>query len=498
MDFALLLEKAYIFYNRVTMNTQILPVILSGGAGTRLWPVSREGHPKPFMKLADGQSLLEKTYLRASALAQCLKVDGKSTVMTVTNSEYYFLSRDVESKTKINSLFLLEPFGRNTAAAIALAAHQAIHRFGQNILLLILPADHLIDDVRHFDQAVQKAFDLAQQGYLVTFGITPTAPETGFGYIECGDDLGSGKKVSRFVEKPSLDKAQQYLSAGNYLWNSGMFCFGAATLLEQMHRFAPTVAASAKACWDAIGEQEKSDAAIEIPAPVFESVPSISIDYALMEHSDRVVVVEGGFAWNDIGSWAAVRDLAPPDSAGNRALGECIFVDSSNTFVQSEDRLVATVGLKDVMIIDTPDALLVVDANRSQDVKSVVSELKLADHHIAKLHKTVSRPWGTYTVLEEGTNFKIKRIEVKPKARLSLQMHHHRSEHWVVVSGLAKVVNGEKTLNLAINESTYIPAGHKHRLENIGSEVLVLIEVQSGTYTGEDDIIRFDDEYGRE
>jgi mannose-1-phosphate guanylyltransferase len=480
------------------MNTQILPVILSGGAGTRLWPVSREGHPKPFMKLADGQSLLEKTYLRATALAQCLQVDGCPTVMTVTNTEYYFLSRDVQSKANINSLFLLEPFARNTAGAIGLAAYQAIHRFGENIVLLILPADHLIDDVRHFDDAVKKAFDLANQGYLVTFGITPTAPETGFGYIECGPPLGEGKKVSRFVEKPNLEKAQQYLSTGNYLWNSGMFCFSAATLIEQMGRFAPTVAARTKSCWDAIGPQEKLDSAIEIPTTVFEGVPSISIDYALMEHSDQVVVVEGRFTWNDIGSWAAVRDLALPDSDGNRALGECIFVDSSNTFVQSEDRLVATVGLKDVMIIDTPDALLVVDANRSQDVKSVVSELKLADHHITKLHKTVSRPWGTYTVLEEGPNFKIKRIEVKPNARLSLQMHHHRSEHWVVVSGLAKVVNGEKTLSLAMNESTYIPAGHQHRLENPGSEVLVVIEVQSGAYTGEDDIIRFDDEYGRE
>ncbi len=479
------------------MNTQILPVILSGGAGTRLWPVSREGHPKPFMKLADGQSLLEKTYLRAASLDQCLRVDGRPTVMTVTNAQYYFLSRDVESKANINSLFLLEPFARNTAAAIALAAYQAINRFGDDIILLILPADHLIDDVGHFDEAVNKALHLAQQGYLVTFGITPTVPETGFGYIECGEDLGGGKKVSRFVEKPSLEKAEQYLSAGNYLWNSGMFCFGARTLLEQMERWAPTVSLSAKACWDTIGNKEIFDSAIEIPAGVFEGVPSISIDYALMEHSEKVVVVEGRFAWNDIGSWAAVRDLALPDSNGNRALGECIFVDSSNTFVQSEDRLVATVGLKDVMIIDTPDALLVVDANRSQDVKSVVSELKLADHEIARLHKTVARPWGTYTVLEEGINFKIKRIEVKPKARLSLQMHHHRSEHWVVVSGIAKVVNGEKTLTLATNESTYIPAGHKHRLENIGSEVLVLIEVQSGSYTGEDDIIRFDDEYGR-
>ena len=480
------------------MNNQILPVILSGGAGTRLWPVSREGHPKPFMKLADGQSLLEKTYLRAAALKQCLHVDGRPTLLTVTNADYYFLSRDVEAKAQVHSLFLLEPFARNTAAAIALAAHQAISRFGPNITLLILPADHLIDHLAHFDQAVSQAWDLAQQGYLVTFGITPNAPETGFGYIECGQDLGAGKQVSRFVEKPSIEKAQQYLAAGNYLWNSGMFCFGAATVLSQLERWAPEVASSAKACWDAMSAQANPDSALEISAAAFEKVPSISIDYALMETSDKVVVVAGSFAWNDIGSWAAVRDLAVPDSAGNRALGECIFVDCNNTFVQSEDRLVATVGLNDVMIIDTADALLVVDANRSQEVKSVVSELKLADHQIAKLHKTVARPWGTYTVLEEGTNFKIKRIEVKPKARLSLQMHQHRSEHWVVVSGVAKVVNGEQTLTLNMNESTYIPAGHKHRLENIGSEVLVVIEVQSGAYTGEDDIVRFDDAYGRQ
>jgi mannose-1-phosphate guanylyltransferase / mannose-6-phosphate isomerase len=487
-----------IFYNLAVMNTQILPVILSGGAGTRLWPVSREGHPKPFMKLADGQSLLEKTYLRAASLAQCLRIDGQATVLTVTNHDYYFLSRDVETRANILSHFLLEPCARNTAAAIALAAHQAIYQFGENIVLLILPADHLIDELQYFDDAVKKASALAEQGYLVTFGISPTTPETGFGYIECGQALGPGKVVSRFVEKPNLAKAQQFLSAGNYLWNSGMFCFEARTLLAQMEQYAPEIAGSAKACWNAIRPEERGDATIQIPTASFEKVPSISIDYALMERSDKVAVVEGLFAWNDIGSWAAVRDLAVPDASGNRALGECIFVDSSNTFVQSEDRLVATVGLKDVMIIDTSDALLVVDANRSQDVKSVVTELKLADHHIAKLHKTVARPWGTYTVLEEGPNFKIKRIEVKPKARLSLQMHQHRSEHWVVVSGLAKVVNGDSTLTLAMNESTYIPAGHKHRLENIGLDSLVVIEVQSGTYTGEDDIVRFDDEYGRQ
>jgi len=277
-----------------------------------------------------------------------------------------------------------------------------------------------------------------------------------------------------------------------------MFCFKATTLLEQMQLWAPKLASSTRLCWDAMQQAQSPTSGTEvIPAALFEAVPNISIDYALMERSDRVAVVEGAFAWNDIGSWAAVRDLAKPDANGNRALGESVFVDSTNTFVQSEDRLVAAVGLNNIMIIDTPDALLVTDANRSQDVKTVVTQLKLADHAIVKLHRTVSRPWGAYTVLEEGANFKIKRIEVKPNARLSLQMHHHRSEHWIVVSGHAKVINGEQVLMLSTNESTYIPAGHKHRLENTGSEILVMIEVQSGSYTGEDDIVRFDDEYGR-
>jgi mannose-1-phosphate guanylyltransferase len=475
----------------------LLPVILSGGAGTRLWPVSREAHPKPFMQLADGQSLLEKTYRRAGGLSGCLQVDGKPGLLTVTNRDYYFLSRDTELKASVSSLFLLEPFARNTAGAIGLAALQAIAHYGQEVILLVLPADHLIQNESALNQAVNDAIDLAGQGYLVTFGIPPSRPETGFGYIECGEILGAGKKVSRFVEKPNLHTAEQYVASGNYLWNSGMFCFKASTLLEQMQLCAPKVKSAINACWQAMQPECASTHALEINPELFECVPNISIDYALMERSDKVAVVQAGFDWNDIGSWAAVRDLAKPDNQGNRALGESVFVDCTNTFVQSEDRLVATVGIHDVMIIDTPDALLVMDANRSQEVKSVVTQLKLADHEIVKLHKTVSRPWGTYTILEEGINFKIKRIEVKPHARLSLQMHHHRSEHWVIVSGQAQVTNGEQVLTLSTNESTYIPAGHKHRLENLGSEMLVMIEVQSGQYTGEDDIIRFDDEYGR-
>jgi mannose-1-phosphate guanylyltransferase len=449
------------------------------------------------MKLADGQTLLEKTYLRASLLSRCLQVNGQPALLTVTNRDYYFLSRDTELKAGVNSLFLLEPFARNTAAAIALAAHQAIAHYGENIIMLVLPADHLINDFESFNAAVEKAYRLAGDGYLVTFGVKPLSPETGFGYIEYGQDLGVGKAVSRFIEKPNLAAAQQYVSAGSYLWNSGMFCFRAQALLEQMQLWAPKLSSSVNECWASTQASSRLSPALELLPADFEKIPNISIDYALMERSDKVAVVVGNFSWNDIGSWAAVRDLAKPDANGNRALGESIFIDTTNTFVQSEDRLVATVGLKDVMIIDTSDALLVLDANRSQDVKSVVSQLKLADHEIIKLHRTVSRPWGTYTVLEEGANFKIKRIEVKPQGRLSLQMHHYRSEHWIVVSGEARVTNAEQILMLSSNESTYIPAGHKHRLENIGTEKLVMIEVQSGHYTGEDDIVRFEDFYGR-
>ena len=476
----------------------LIPVILSGGAGTRLWPVSREGHPKPFMKLPDGQSLLQKTYRRAAALA------GKGDLMIVTNRDYYFMSKDEFAAAKLGPVarlqFLLESVGRNTAPAVALAALYAEERYGPDCQLLVLPADHLIADEASFAEAVSEAERLAQSGYLVTFGIRPETAETGFGYIECGAaiDGGSAANVLRFVEKPSEEKALEYLSSGRHLWNGGMFCFRADRILEEFRKHAPEVLESANHCWAGSRDQLRiSPGMVEFDQERFEAMPDISIDYAVMEKSDRVAVIPGSFGWNDIGSWTAVSHLVEADSDNNRVIGDAVVIDSRNTFVKSEDRLVAAVGVDNLIIIETADAVLVADANRAQDVKKVATQLKAAGHESYRLHRTVARPWGTYTVLETGPRFKIKRIAVKPGASLSLQMHHHRSEHWVVVSGMAKVVNGDQENYVNTNESTYIAAGHRHRLENPGVLELVMIEVQSGDYLGEDDIVRFSDQYGR-
>ncbi|SFU69306.1 mannose-1-phosphate guanylyltransferase [Nitrosomonas eutropha] len=479
----------------------IIPVILSGGAGTRLWPVSREGRPKPFIKLADGESLLFKTYRRAVAVIKALGY-GAGELLTITNRDYYFMSKDELAAAQPGEhhpgVFMLEPAGRNTAPAIALAAHQVLEKHGPDSVMLVLAADHLVKDQSSFNMVIENAMVLAQDDRLVTFGIVPTGPEIGFGYIEAGETLFNGRKVVRFVEKPSLEKAQAYITSGNFFWNSGMFCFKAGVILEQLAQYAPEVAKGAQDCWLSLMENQKiSDAMLEIPALPFSKVPDISIDYAVMERSCQVAVMPSNFGWSDIGSWNAVKELVEPDEANNRAVGEAIFVDSQNTFVQSEARLVATVGVDNLMIIDTPDALLVAHSDKAQDVKKVVAHLKKAQHDAYKLHRTVVRPWGTYTVLEEGDGFKIKRIEVKPGASLSLQMHHHRSEHWIVVNGMAKVINGDREIFVSTNESTYIPAGHKHRLENPGILDLVMIEVQSGEYLGEDDIVRFEDHYGR-
>lgn len=470
----------------------LIPLILSGGVGARLWPISRESRPKPFMKLPDGQSLLQKTFARAAAL------EGVSEVLSITNREYYFESRDEYQRVKKSfpgavDTFLLEPFGRNTAAAIALGALRIAGAYGDDAVMLVLPADHLIDDQVAFATAVRQASGLAEQGYLVTFGIVPAAPETGFGYIEA-----DGNIVKRFVEKPSYAMALEYIESGRYLWNSGMFCFKTGVVLEQFKMHAPVIYEHVLVCWDATRDKVQTNSSMmEIDSDTFAAVPENSIDYALLEKSDKVAVVAGSFRWSDIGSWNAVCDLVPADEAGNRVIGEAVLVDVGNTFIQSEGRMVAAIGLDNLLIVDTPDALLVANRERSQDVRKVVQQLKLMNHDSYRMHRTVARPWGTYTVLEEGKNFKIKRIVVKPGASLSLQMHYHRSEHWVVVSGTASIVNEDKSMLIRTNESTYIPSGHKHRLQNPGLTDLVMIEVQSGEYLGEDDIVRFDDVYGR-
>lgn len=473
----------------------LIPVILSGGAGSRLWPVSREMRPKPFMKLADGQTLLQKTLQRAMSL------EGVSEVITVTNREYYFETKDeylALNNDSLNASFLLEPFGRNTAPAISMAAFNVVQRFGSDAVMLILPADHLIADNESFCEAAQKAKTWVKQGGLVTFGIMPSRAEMGFGYIECGQPLDSSfLQVARFVEKPTAEVAKQYLDSGRYLWNSGMFCFTAKTILEELKQHAPTFYEQAATCWEISNRKNANQSVIEIDADSFRNQPNISIDYAVMEKTPNIVVIPCNMGWNDIGSWNAISELLHPDESGNRVVGEALLVDTKNSYIQSEQRLVAAVGVNNLIIVETADALLVADRDHTQQVREVVEKLKQIDHESHKLHRTVHRPWGTYTILEEGEHFKIKRIVVKPGASLSLQMHHHRSEHWVVVSGIAKVVNGDKNFLINTNESTFIPAGHRHRLENPGTIDLMLIEVQSGDYLGEDDIVRFDDQYGR-
>ncbi|MES2025563.1 MAG: mannose-1-phosphate guanylyltransferase/mannose-6-phosphate isomerase [Pseudomonadota bacterium] len=475
----------------------LLPIILSGGAGSRLWPVSREALPKPFIALPDGETLLQKTLKRAIALP------GVEHVLTVTNRDYYFLTRD-EYESNASQLdsggvvhdYLLEPLGRNTAPAIAAAAVHAARKHGESVILLVLPADHLIKEHALFAQAVTHAQELASQGYLVTFGIKPTAPETGYGYIESGDALAGSQacKVARFVEKPDLATAKDYLASGRFTWNSGMFCFTAGTMLSALRDCAPEVLAAVEKTFAATALDKDP---VVLDAAAFASVPDISIDYAVMEKAEKVAVIPVSFDWSDIGSWSALAELVAPDERGNRASCETVLVDADNCFIQSDSRMIAAVGVDDLFIVDTPDALLIAHNSRAQDVKSVVAQLKLLSHATVQHHRTTHRPWGTYTVLEEGDGFKLKRIVVKPGASLSLQMHHHRSEHWVVVSGTAKVINGEQDILVQRNESTYIPAGTAHRLTNPGVVDCVMIEVQTGDYLGEDDIVRLEDRYGR-
>jgi mannose-1-phosphate guanylyltransferase/mannose-6-phosphate isomerase len=474
-------------------NQIMIPIILSGGSGTRLWPVSRRAHPKPFMKLVDGESLAEKTFRRA------LGVAGESPVLTVTSRDYYFYTRDLYTEVdgqEHDHPFLLEPIGRNTAPAIALAALYIEKEFGPDALMLVLPADHLIREESRFQAAVDEARALAARGYLVTFGIYPTHPETGYGYIRRGEEIqrSGGHEVAAFVEKPDEETARTYVESGEYSWNSGMFCFSAGAYLEALKRFAPGIADGSRACWEGM---DLSEQPMEIPMDLFSACPADSIDYAVMENAANCAVVSGDFGWSDIGSWKAMSELYESDEAGNRIQGKAVLVESRNCFVQGDDRLVAAVGVHDLVIVDTGDAVLVADRDRAQEVKEVVNQLSDLKDEAAEFHKTVYRPWGSFSILEDADDCKVKRLVVKPGQVLSLQMHYKRAEHWTVIKGIAKVRLGEKEFLLHPNESTYIPVETRHRLENPGTEDVHLIEVQTGDYFGEDDIVRYEDIYGR-
>jgi mannose-1-phosphate guanylyltransferase / mannose-6-phosphate isomerase len=484
----------------------LVPVILSGGTGTRLWPLSREAAPKPFVVLPDGGTLLGKTAARARRLA------GVGPLLTVTNRDYYFATKDVYATAggePTPEVYLLEPFGRNTAAAVGLAALWTRAHVGDDVPMVILPADHLIQDEIAFGRAVTAALGCASDGQLVTFGIAPTRPDTGFGYLECescgpvrldDNDPAHIQRIARFVEKPPLALAQDYVRSGRHLWNSGMFCFTPRAILAAFAAHSPEVLDAVTPVWNAL-VAKRDGPMLEIDADLFAAVPDISIDYAVMEKAagvtPGVVGVRGTFDWSDVGSWQAISELVPADALGNSGQGERIAIDTRGTFIHAEDRVVAAVGVDNLVIVDTPDATLVAHRDQLQRVKEVVSELKARGHEAYKLHRTVARPWGAYTVLQEGLGFKIKRIEVKPGAALSLQLHHRRSEHWVVVRGIADVIRGEETFAVRENESTFIPVNTKHRLANSTGAPLVMIEVQCGDYLGEDDIVRFDDQYGR-
>jgi len=464
---------------------QLQPVLLSGGSGTRLWPLSREAYPKQFLPLAGDDTMVQATWRRVEALADLAPI-------VVANEEHRFLV--AEQLRQVGApvpAILLEPVGRNTAPAIAAAALQAMAG-GADPLLLVLPSDHVVRDVAGFQRAVREASSAAEAGALVTFGIVPDAPETGFGYIqaEAGDGL---RQVLRFVEKPDAATARSYLDAGGYYWNSGMFLFRASRYLEELARFRPDIVDAVRAAHAAARHDGDF---VRLDKDAFSACQSDSIDYAVMEKTADAMVLPVDIGWNDVGSWSALWDVAERDADGNAHHGDVIAVDSRNSYAYAQ-RLVALVGVDDIVVVETDDAVLVARKDKVQEVKQVVARLKQEQRSQAVLHREVHRPWGSYDSVDNGGRHQVKRIKVKPGAALSLQMHHHRAEHWIVVSGTAKVTRGDETLLLSENESTYIPLGVKHRLENPGKVPLELIEVQSGSYLGEDDIVRFEDVYGR-
>ena len=460
-------------------------VLLSGGSGTRLWPLSREAYPKQFLPLVGEDTMLQATWRRVAPVADAAPI-------VVAGEDHRFLVAEQLRQVGVAAAsILLEPVGRNTAPAIAAAALQAMAD-GDDPLLLVLPSDHVVRDAEAFRAAVQEASGAADAGALVTFGIVPTAPETGFGYIQA--EAGEGvRKVLRFVEKPDAATAQSYLDAGGYYWNSGMFLFRASRYLEELARFRADILDGARAAFDAA---RRDGDFVRLAADAFAATPAESIDYAVMERTDAAMVLPVDIGWNDVGSWSALWDVAERDAAGNAHHGDVIAVDSRNSYAWSR-RLVALVGVDDIVVVETDDAVLVARTDKGQQVKDVVTKLKQEQRSQAALHREVHRPWGSYDSIDTGPRFQVKRIKVKPGAQLSLQSHTQRAEHWIVVSGTARVTRDHDVFELHANQSTYIPIGAKHRLENPGSEVLELIEVQSGDYLGEDDIVRYEDVYGR-
>jgi mannose-1-phosphate guanylyltransferase / mannose-6-phosphate isomerase len=468
----------------------LYPVILSGGAGTRLWPLSREHFPKPLMPLVSDRSLLQDTAVRLDG------VPGQGEALYVCNEEHRFLvAEQVSHLDRKPAAIILEPEGRNTAPALTLAALYLVQR-DPDALMIVMPADHVMTQPQAFVDAVQQGRADAGQGALVTFGIVPDRPESGYGYIRRGSALpdSSAFRVGEFVEKPDLQTAQAYLDSGDYYWNSGIFLMRADRWLDEVERFAPLILQHCRAAMR-LGSQDCDF--FRVSKADFLSCPSDSIDYAVMEKTDRAVVLPLSAGWSDVGAWPALWNICPRDADGNVIRGDVLAEDTHNAFLLAQHRCVATVGLDDIIVIETADAVLVASKDKAQDVKAIVNRLKAAKRDEYKIHRQVYRPWGSYEGIDAGSRFQVKRLSVKPGAQLSLQMHHHRAEHWVVVRGTARVTCGDQVFNLHENESTYIPMGERHRLENPGNIPLEVIEIQSGSYLGEDDIVRFEDVYDR-
>lgn len=463
----------------------IIPVTLCGGSGTRLWPLSRKALPKQFVRLIQGKSLLQLTLERAALL--------NTMQFIVAAEEHRFLVQECANAAHVQSTILLEPVARNTAAAMAAAALSV----PPDALLLFLPADHHIPDTTAFAATVRAGVSAAQAGAIVTFGVQPSFPSTAYGYIQQGAALagqGAAHAVQCFIEKPNAIRAQELLLAGGHFWNAGIFLIQASTLVAALQTNAADILAS---CQAAVAAQTADGDFRRLGQEAFTACRSESIDYAVMEKADNVAVIPFAAAWSDVGSWNAVADLSPPDAQGNRVHGQGHLLEATNTFIHAPHRPVVALGTSNLLIIDTVDALLVADATHAEQVKTVVAQLEAAGVPQAQHHRHVARPWGSYDSVDTGKRFQVKRIVVKPGATLSLQMHHHRAEHWVVVSGTAEVTNGDKVTLLSENQSTYIPLGQVHRLANPGKVPLEIIEVQSGSYLGEDDIVRLEDTYGR-